>query len=86
MIFEACASGLPMVLMLPMPGQERATVDFLVNYGAALLARTPTDVVDKVRFLATHARRMEQMSESANLVGKGRASQTICERVLAAIR
>lgn len=86
MLPEACASGLPIVLSPPMPGQEGANVDFLVNYGAALMARDFADVVDKVRFLAMHERRMEQMSESARLVGKGGAAQTICERILAAIR
>ena len=86
MIPEACASALPIILVPPLPGSEGRNVDFLVNYGVALLARDREDVVDKVRFLATHQRRMEQMRESARLVGKGQAAQTVCERTLAALR
>jgi processive 1,2-diacylglycerol beta-glucosyltransferase len=86
MLPEACAAGLPMVLRAPIPGQEVSNVDFLVNYGAALLARDTQDVVERVRFLSTHHRRMEQMAESARIAGKPAATQTVCERVLAAVR
>jgi processive 1,2-diacylglycerol beta-glucosyltransferase len=86
MLPEACAAGLPTVLAPPVPGQERSNVDFLVNYGASLMSRDIDDVVDKVRFLATHVRRIEQMGESAHMVGKPGAGQTVCERVLAAAR
>ncbi len=86
MIPEACAAGLPAILAPPVPGQERANVDFLVNYGAVLMARDVDDVVDKVRFLATHERRIEQMGESARMVGKPGATQAACERVMASVR
>ena len=86
MIPEACAAGLPAIFAPPVPGQERANVDFLVNYGTALMARDTDDVVDKVRFLATHQRRIEQMGESARMVGKPGATQAACERVLASVR
>ena len=86
MIPEACAAGLPAIFAPPVPGQEKANVDFLVNYGVALMARDVDDVVDKVRFLATHQRRIEQMRESARMVGKPGATQAACERVLASVR
>jgi UDP-N-acetylglucosamine:LPS N-acetylglucosamine transferase len=86
MVPEACAMGLPVILQSPVQGHERSNVDFLVNYGAVLLARDVDDVVEKVRFLATHRRRIEQMGESARMVGKPGAVQTVCQRVLAAAR
>lgn len=85
-VSEALAMGLPQVIFNPVPGQEIYNVDFLVNYGAGLLARDEDDVVEKVRFLSTHPQRLEQMSGNAASLGKPSAAQAVCERVLAAIR
>ncbi|MDR3686317.1 MAG: glycosyltransferase [Coriobacteriia bacterium] len=85
-VSEALAVGLPLIIYNPVPGQELYNVDFLVNYGAGLLSRDEDDVVEKVRFLSTHPERLEQMAVNASTLGKPAAAQTICERVLAALR
>ena len=51
-----------------------------------MLSRDEDDVVEKVRFLSTHPERLQQMAENSSLLGKPEAAQTICERVLAAVR
>lgn len=85
-VSEALAMALPQVIFNPVPGQEIYNVDFLVNYGAGLLARDEEDVVDKVRFLSNHPGRLAQMSENAGSIGKPNAAKAVCERVLAALR
>ena len=85
-VSESLASGLPLVIHNPVPGQEIYNVDYLVNMGAGLLARDEDDVVDKVRFLARHPGRLEQMASNAGSIGKPGAARDVCERVLAAIR
>jgi len=85
-VSEALAVGLPLIIYNPVPGQELYNVDFLVNYGAGLLSRDEDDVVEKVRFLSTHPERLDQMAVNASTLGKPGAAQTICERVLAALR
>jgi len=85
-VAEALAVGLPLVIHNSVPGQERGNVDFLVNCGAGLLSRDADDVVDKIRFLSTHPRRLSQMAEDAQEIGRPAATQSICERVLAALR
>lgn len=85
-VSEALAVGLPLIIYNPVPGQELFNVDFLVNYGAGLLARDEDDVVEKVRFLSTHPERLTQMASNAGTLGKPEAAQIICERVLAALR
>ncbi|MBU4556008.1 MAG: glycosyltransferase [Actinobacteria bacterium] len=85
-VSEALAMRLPLIIYNPVPGQEIYNVDFLVNYGAGLLARDEEDVVEKVRFLSTHPERLEQMSANARILGTPGAAQTVCERVLAALR
>jgi processive 1,2-diacylglycerol beta-glucosyltransferase len=85
-VSESLAVALPLIIYNPVPGQELFNVDFLVNYGAGLLSRDEDDVVEKVRFLSTHPERLQQMATNAGTLGKPEAAQTICERVLAAVR
>ena len=85
-VSESLAMQLPLIIYNPVPGQEIYNVDFLVNYGAGLLARDEEDVVEKVRFLSTHPDRLAQMAANARLLGTPAAAQTVCERVLAALR
>ena len=85
-VSEALAVGLPLIIYNPVPGQEIYNVDFLVNYGAGLSSRDEDDVVEKVRFLSTHPERLQQMAANTATLGKPEAAQTICERVLAAVR
>lgn len=85
-VSEALAMRLPLIIYNPVPGQEIYNVDFLVNYGAGLSSRDEEDVVEKVRFLSTHPDRLQQMAENAGRLGKPSAAQSVCERVLAAIR
>lgn len=85
-VSEALSVGLPLIIYNPVPGQELYNVDFLVNFGAGLLARDEDDVVEKVRFLSAHPERLSQMAVNAGTLGKPEAAQTICERVLAALR
>lgn len=85
-VSEALSVGLPLIIYNPVPGQELYNVDFLVNYGAGLLSRDEDDVVEKVKFLSTHPERLQQMAANAGTLGRPEAAQTICERVLAAVR
>ena len=85
-VSEALSVGLPIIIFNPVPGQEIYNVDFLVNYGAALLSRDEDDVVEKVRFVSSHPERLAQMAGNAASLGKPAAAQTICERTLAGMR
>ncbi len=85
-VSESLAMGLPLIIYNPVPGQEIYNVDFLVNSGAGLLSRDEEDVVEKVKFLSTHPERLEQLGLNAQGLGKPAAAQTVCERVLAAVR
>lgn len=85
-VSEALAMRLPLIIYNPVPGQEIYNVDFIVNYGAGLPARDEEDVVEKVRFLSTHPDRLAQLSANAAALGKPAAAQTVCERVVTALR
>lgn len=84
MVLNAIASTVPAIIYTPVPGQELHNIDFLINAGAALLARDENDVVEKVRYLSTHSGRLSQMAGTADALRRPGAAKAICERVLAA--
>ena len=85
-ISEALASGLPLIVMGPVPGRVLSNVDFIVNYGAGLYARDGDYVIEKVKFHSSHVDRLAQMATDARLMGKSNAVHTVCERVAATLR
>lgn len=83
---EGLSAGAAVVVYNPVPGHELRNVDFLVNYGAILAARSDGDAIEKVRFLSAHPERASQLAENAAVLGRRSAVQTVGERVFAAIR
>lgn len=84
-VFEALTSGLPSVIYTPVPGQELHNADYLVNAGAALMARDEPDAIEKVRYLSSHVERLVQMQQAAASLSRRDATQAVCERVLAGL-
>lgn len=82
----ALAMGVPVIVRSPVPRQELGNVDYIVNRGAGLVARDQDDVLEKVHFLSRHTERLGQLRQNAEELGRSTATQTVCERVLAAIR
>lgn len=80
---EALVRGLPLVVYGPVPGRECDNVDFLVNMGAALLARDEADIAERCRFLATHPDRLDQLAAASSGLGRPGAADAIVDRVLA---
>lgn len=79
---EALTAGCPVILYNEIPELEVESVDFLVNAGAALVARDEADAAEKAQFLSAHPRRLAQMATCARELAKPLAAQSVCERVL----
>ncbi len=84
-LYAALSLKVPLIIYTPVPGQERFNVDYLVNCGAALLARDEDDACEKLRFLSTHPERLSEMAGHAGALGRPDATRTVCERVLASV-
>lgn len=78
---EAVTAGCPVILYNEIPVLELDSVDFLVNTGAALVARDETDATEKAQFLSAHPQRLAQMAACARELAKPMAAQSVCERV-----
>jgi len=71
---EALASGLPLIIMQPIPGQEERNSRFLVQQRVALKAETMEEVADLVRHLLHRPGLLQMMREAAARAGKPYAS------------
>lgn len=82
---EALAMGKPMFILNPIPGQEAANSDFLLEHGAAIKANRIEDVPFRLgQLLGT--RKLRDMARAARRLGRPQAAQAICEATLERFR
>jgi processive 1,2-diacylglycerol beta-glucosyltransferase len=82
---EAMTAGVPMLLIRPLPGQERGNTDVLVRHGAAVHIRHDRDVEPMVTALMKSEELLGMMRERAIALGRPAAATQIAEAVLAGI-
>jgi 1,2-diacylglycerol 3-beta-galactosyltransferase len=84
-ISEALVMGLPIVLSGALPGQERPSVDYVVQTGAGVWAPTPSQVTKAVcELLAPGNPRLTQMADRARALARPDAAWRVAEAVWAA--
>jgi processive 1,2-diacylglycerol beta-glucosyltransferase len=79
---ECMASGLPMVLINPIPGQEVRNSDFLLEEGAAIRCNYATTVGYKIDCLLDDPDLVRRMAASARRLSRIDAAQQIVATVL----
>jgi processive 1,2-diacylglycerol beta-glucosyltransferase len=79
---EAMAVGRPLMILNPIPGQEAANSDFLLEKGAAVKVNCLEDLPFKLGQLL-NSKKLAQMSRAARSLGKPRAAIAVCEETLA---
>lgn len=78
---EALAMGKPLFILNPIPGQEAANSDFLLEHGAAAKANRVEDLPFRVgQLLGT--KKLAEMARAAKSLGRPTAAQDICAEVL----
>jgi processive 1,2-diacylglycerol beta-glucosyltransferase len=78
---EALAMGKPLLIVNPIPGQEAANSDFLLERGAAVKVNRVEDLPFRLDKLFGSAK-LSQMARAAVALGKPRAAQDICQAVV----
>jgi len=79
---EALASGKPLLIINPIPGQETANSDYLLEHGAAIKVNRVEDVAARIDALVGSTR-LTELARSAKALGRPAAAQAVCREVLA---
>lgn len=79
---EALALGRPLLVVSPIPGQEAANSDFLLEHGAAAKVNRVEDIPAKLERLLG-SERLAGMAAAARGLGRPRSAQDVCDRVAA---
>ncbi len=76
---EVLATGLPMIIVNPLPGQEDRNTEFLLNSGVAVKVRKTGQLVPRIKNLISNGIRLRQMEEMASLIGKPLAASSLTD-------
>ena len=82
---EAMATGTPMLIIRPLPGQERGNTEMLVRHSAAIHLDRDRDLPAVVSSLLANTKLLNLMADRARALGKPDAAHEIARTVLAAI-
>ena len=74
---EALAIGKPLLIVNPLPGQEAANSDYLLERGAAVKANRLEDLAYRVESLLS-SNQVAKMSKAAKAIGRPQAAESIC--------
>ncbi|MBL8228033.1 MAG: UDP-N-acetylglucosamine 2-epimerase [Bryobacterales bacterium] len=77
---ETLAMGRPMLIVNPIPGQEAANADFLLERGVAIKVNSLDDIASRVERLLG-SEQLAAMASRAVATGKPHAAETICKAV-----
>ncbi len=81
---EALALGKPILILNPIPGQEAANSDFLLEHGAAAKVNRVEDLPYRIEQLLG-TKKLADMAKAAKLLGRPRAARDICDEVVARV-
>jgi len=78
---EALAMGKPLFILNPIPGQEAANSDFLLERGAAAKVNRVEDLPYRIeQLLGTN--KLAEMARAARALGRPEAAKEICRAVI----
>ncbi len=78
---EALALGKPLFILDPIPGQEAANSDFLLERGAAVKVNRVEDLPFRVEQLLG-SKKLAEMAKAAKALGRVKAAVSVCREVL----
>jgi processive 1,2-diacylglycerol beta-glucosyltransferase len=78
---EALAMGRPLFILNPIPGQEAANSDFLLEHGAAAKVNRVEDLPFRIAQLLG-SKKLSEMAKAAKSLGRPQAAAAVCKEVL----
>ena len=78
-VSEGLALGRPLLLGRPLPGQEEGNVGYVVEAGAGLAYRSPTEAAQAFEYLLSDPSARWEMGQSAARLGTPRAAERVVD-------
>ena len=78
---EALALGKPLIILNPIPGQEAANSDFLLEHGAAAKVNRVEDLPYRIEQLLG-SKKLAEMGRAAKSLGRPEAARDIASEVV----
>jgi len=85
-VSESLVTGLPMIFIEPIPGQEEANADYVVEQGAGLKARNVSSLIYKLQHLVKNPERLKAMSRRASDISHADAARRIVEDIVRGLK
>ena len=76
---ESLASGLPMVVINPIPGQEEENAEFLESKGIAIWIKKSDDWDVVIKDLLSHPDKLAKMKEKTSILARPNSTRDICK-------
>jgi processive 1,2-diacylglycerol beta-glucosyltransferase len=83
-VSECMATGLPMIIFNPIPGQEERNSDYMLENGAALRANSPAQLLYKFKLLMSNPDRLDRMREATRRLAHPHAAKEVSDLVVGA--
>lgn len=79
---ESLASGLPIIVINPIPGQEEENADFLEQKGVAIWLKKHDKIEEELYKILNSPEKLHHMKINARLLAKKNSTKDICEILL----
>lgn len=79
---ESLASGLPLIIIDPLPGQEEENAEFVENSGAGIWVKDSDNIETILLNIFNNPDKLENMKSKARLIAKKNSTQNIVETLL----
>lgn len=79
---ESLASGLPIIVINPIPGQEEENAEFLEKKGIAIWLKKHDKIEDELYKILNDPEKLQHMKINARLLAKKNSTKDICEILL----
>lgn len=79
---ESLASGLPIIVINPIPGQEEENAEFLEKKGIAIWLKRHDKIEDELYKILNDPEKLQHMKINARLLAKKNSTKDICEILL----
>ncbi len=79
---ESLASGLPIIVINPIPGQEEENAEFLEKNNVGIWIKKDSNIKDILNGLLNNSEKLNKMKSNALMLSKKNSTADICKTIL----